>query len=311
MPNGKPAIATAKLFGGRASRRPAATIRPAFRRAGAAAIVALSVISIGGILTRPAQAENEYISIRRASEQTTFTDSQIADGFFKIAFRAELQVGPRVDRIRKFDGPVRVFIDNRGTPARRGLMEAVIRDIGARVEHLDIAVVTTRQDSNFVVILVPKRDFQRTILSRYGRARARQIEQKLNPECLSGISKDAEFRIRRAEVILPADADEFRFYDCAYEEALQALGAINDDNSVSWTMFNDDVQMGFFDVYDQYLLNIIYDPRIRAGMDKETAGRLLPDIVASIRARLGTVASARDPSAILPISDNRPGGKEK
>jgi hypothetical protein len=26
-------------------------------------------------------------------------------------------------------------------------------------------------------------------------------------------------------------------------------------------MFNDDVQMGFFDVYDQFLLNILYDPR--------------------------------------------------
>jgi hypothetical protein len=58
-------------------------------------------------------------------------------------------------------------------------------------------------------------------------------------------------------VILPVDAGEFTFYDCAYEELLQALGAINDDRSVPWTMFNDDVQMGFFDVYDQYLLNVL------------------------------------------------------
>ena len=58
-------------------------------------------------------------------------------------------------------------------------------------------------------------------------------------------------------MILPVDAGEFTFYDCAYEELLQALGAINDDRSVPWTMFNDDVQMGFFDVYDQYLLNIL------------------------------------------------------
>jgi len=64
------------------------------------------------------------------------------------------------------------------------------------------------------------------------------------------------------------DAGDFTFYDCAYEELLQGLGAINDDPSVPWTMFNDDVQMGFFDVYDQYLVNILYDPRIRPGMTK-------------------------------------------
>ena len=44
------------------------------------------------------------------------------------------------------------------------------------------------------------------------------------------------------------------------------MTVINDDSSVPWTMFNDNVQTGFFDVYDQYLVNILYDPRIRPGM---------------------------------------------
>ena len=87
-------------------------------------------------------------------------------------------------------------------------------------------------------------------------------------------------------MILPVDADEFQFYDCAYEELLQSLGLINDDSSVPWTMFNDDVQMGFFDVYDQYLVNILYDPRIRPGMTKGEVDALLPDIFRD-RAGLG------------------------
>ena len=69
-------------------------------------------------------------------------------------------------------------------------------------------------------------------------------------------------------MIIVADAGDFVFYDCVYEELLQSLGPINDDTTVPWTMFNDDVQMGFFDVYDQYLLNILYDPRIRPGMTR-------------------------------------------
>ena len=74
------------------------------------------------------------------------------------------------------------------------------------------------------------------------------------------------------------------FYDCAYEELLQALGPINDARSVPWTMFNDDVQMGFFDIYDQYLLNILYDPRVRPGMTKEEVNGVLPEVLPTVRA---------------------------
>jgi hypothetical protein len=65
---------------------------------------------------------------------------------------------------------------------------------------------------------------------------------------------------------------------------LQALGPINDDDSVPWTMFNDNVQKGYFDVYDQYLLNILYHPRVRAGMTRDEVRALLPEILPDIRA---------------------------
>jgi hypothetical protein len=84
-----------------------------------------------------------------------------------------------------------------------------------------------------------------------------------------GFAKDQQYRIVRAEVILPVDAGEFMFYDCAYEEFLQAMGPINDAASVPWTTFNDDVQMGFFATCDQYLLNILYDPRVKPGLTKQ------------------------------------------
>ena len=49
-------------------------------------------------------------------------------------------------------------------------------------------------------------------------------------------------------------------------------------------MFNDDVQMGFFDVYDQHLVNILYDRRVRPGMTKSEVDALLPDILPKVRA---------------------------
>jgi hypothetical protein len=239
----------------------------------------LTVVSSGA-----AKAENPEISSRRASARTDFTNDEIKDGFFKIAFNAELQLDAPAGRLRKFDEPVRIFVASKALPDRRSEIAAIVADIRAHVNHLDIAVTNDRQAANFVVTLVAERDLRRTIRSHYGGGRARQIQQSLDPECLSGIGKDSRYRIRRAEVLLPVDAGDFTFYDCAYEELLQALGTINDDRSVPWTMFNDDVQMGFFDVYDQYLLNILYDPRIRPGMTRQDVEAMLPEVLATARA---------------------------
>ncbi|MGA2291602.1 DUF2927 domain-containing protein, partial [Bradyrhizobium sp.] len=206
-------------------------------------VMALAALLPAGIGNGPAKAENPDISSRRASERTDFTNDEIRDGFFKIALHPELQLGQPAERVRKFDEPVRIFLDNKGSPDRRSEIAAVVDDIRSRVDHLDVGITNDRRAANFVVTLVSGRDFSGTIRSLYGRERAKQIEQSLAPQCLSGIGKDKRFRIRRAEVILPVDAGEFTFFDCAYEELLQALGAINDDRSVPWTMFNDDVQI--------------------------------------------------------------------
>jgi hypothetical protein len=264
---------------------------------------ALMVCVVG---SRPANAENPDISIRRASERTDFTNDEIRDGFFKIAFNAEFQIGAPADRVRKFDEPVRIFVDSKGLPDRRSEIATIVADIRSRVNHLDVAVTDDRRAANFVVRLVPERNLKRTIRSLYGNDRAAQIQRSLSPECLSGIGKDKQFRIRRAEVILPVDAGDFTFYDCAYEELLQALGAINDDRSVPWTMFNDDVQMGFFDVYDQYLLNILYDPRIRPGMTKDEVNALLPEVLSTARTWVTPPKSPRQADGIsAPVSSQR------
>jgi len=42
--------------------------------------------------------------------------------------------------------------------------------------------------------------------------------------------------------------------------------------------------MGYFDVYDQYLMNLLYDPRIRPGMTVQEVQAVLPDVLADVRA---------------------------
>jgi hypothetical protein len=192
------------------------------RTAAAVALVLAGLIAAGA-------AEDPDISNRRAGERTAFSDAEVADGFFKTAFGAELPLGKQLARIARLYGP----------------------------------------------------------------ERALQIQTSLEPQCLSAFRKDEADRIVHSDVILAADTTDFVFYDCAYEEILQALGPINDTDTVPWTMFNDAVHMGFFDVYDQYILNILYDPRIRPGMDADTVRALLPQVLRDVRAWVASVNRLR------------------
>jgi hypothetical protein len=247
---------------------------------GGAALMAFAAVAAAA----PAAAENAEIAHYRAIERKTFTDAEIIDGFFKVTFGAEFHIAGGVDRIRKYDGPVRVYVDNRATPNRTSQVASVISDLRARIRGLNIAKTDRREEAQIIVSLVHDRDLARMIRTLYGIDRARRIQRSLEPQCLSGFRKDENSRILHSDVLIVADAGEFVFYDCIYEEMLQALGPINDDTTVPWTMFNDDVRMGFFDLYDQYLLNILYDPRIKPGMTHSEVNALLPQILPQVRA---------------------------
>ena len=231
----------------------------------------------------PTSAEMPAIASRQRAEKKTFTDAEIVEGFLKTAFGAEFQLAGRVDRIRKYVTPVRVFADGNRAD-RKAQLARVVADIAERVQHLDIAIVARAEDANVTVKLVRDRDLARTIAKDYGNERAHEIKTALDPQCLSGFRKNEAYEIERSNVILTVDNGDFVFLDCAYEELLQSLGPINDTSSVPWTMFNDKVSMGFFDVYDQYILNLLYDPRIRAGMTVDEVKAVLPAALADVRA---------------------------
>ena len=235
--------------------------------------------------TAPMAAAGELpaISSRQRAEKKNFTDGEIVEGFLKTAFGAEYHLAGRVDRIRKFDGPVRVYAES-DRADRKAQLAKVVADIGKRVQHLDIAMIDTNEAANVRVKLVRDRDLFRTISSFYGAEKAREIRTSLDPQCLSGFRKNDNFEIEHSDVILTVDNGDFTFLDCAYEELLQSLGPINDTASVPWTMFNDNVSMGYFDVYDQYILNVLYDPRIKAGMTVTDVKAVLPEVLADVRA---------------------------
>ena len=169
-------------------------------------------------------------------------------------------------------------------PDRRTEVAAVVADIRTRIRDLDIAMTgRARGAQSWCRWCATATSRARSARSTASTAPAASKNRSSRNACRD-FARTTNSRILHSDVIIVADAGDFVFYDCVYEELLQSLGPINDDTTVPWTMFNDDVQMGFFGLYDQYLLNILYDRRIRPGMTRAEVEALLPEVLPQVRA---------------------------
>jgi hypothetical protein len=105
------------------------------------------------ITIAPSRAESPEITSRRASQRVDFTDDEIRDGFFKIAFGAELRTDAKAKRVRKFDEPVRIFVAGSTRSDRKAVIADVVADIAARINGLDVALAADRDTANLSIHL--------------------------------------------------------------------------------------------------------------------------------------------------------------
>ena len=156
---------------------------------------ALVAIALSEILAVSGRAEIPAVAQRQRTEKKIFTDSEIIEGFLKVAFGAEYHLAGRVDRIRKYEAPVRVFADG-ARADRKAQLARIVTDIAARVQHLDIAMTGDNDDANVLVKLVRDRDLNRTIATFYGNERAKEIRILARPAMPERIPQERAVRNR-------------------------------------------------------------------------------------------------------------------
>ena len=106
--------------------------------------------------------------------------------------------------------------------------------------------------------------------------------------------------ISRSDAVIVADEGDFLFHRCMVEEILQGLGPINDDRSLSESVFNDTSRHSTFTDFDRRILTMLYHPLVEPGMTKLEVARILPR-----RRRNGI---ARQYRADVPICARSPRG---
>jgi hypothetical protein len=212
-----------------------------------------------------------------------FTDAELIDGFNRTVFGSEYQsLGWQSHLVKKFTGPVHVFIDDRSSKRRGGEIGDFIRSLPGLIENLDISLVAAPEAANYRIFVVDRAAYRDIVsLEVYGRPSTTFAPGK----CLVRVVS-AGWGIARSDAVIVADEGEFLFHRCMVEETLQGLGPVNDDRSLMLSVFNDISLQSLFTSFDRHILNMLYHPRIEAGMTKAEAQRVLPEVAAEVQARL-------------------------
>ncbi len=209
------------------------------------------------------------------------SDAEIIRGFNLTVFGAEYSpFGLQSNYVRKFNGPVRFYIENRAARNRTGEIRAFIQSLNGLVGGLSTQVVASPARANFVVYVVDRKDYVTTVRNDvYGRSSA-----STPGKCLvrSVFSTNG---IKRSDAVVVSDEGEALFSRCKTEEILQGLGPLNEHPSLGESMFNDRTRHTSFTRFDRLILNMLYDRRIKNGATLQSVQELLPTVLRDAKRR--------------------------
>ncbi len=213
---------------------------------------------------------------------TTYSMQELMDGFEKTVFGLEYRSWSwRPYQVKKFTGPVLFYVHNLSSRDRRNTVKRFIREIGKRVGGLTTSVTNDKDAANFEVYVVDRGQYEPVVKNDiYKNSRAR-----VPGRCLVRVVSGRK-GIKRSTAVIVSDEGEFLFRRCLVEELLQGLGPMNDNDDLTHSVFNDSSHHSRFTVFDQLILNMLYDPRIQPGMSKEQARKFLPFVARDARRRM-------------------------
>ncbi|WP_237154415.1 DUF2927 domain-containing protein [Oryzibacter oryziterrae] len=217
----------------------------------------------------------------RAGDLSAFTDAQLIAGFRKTVFGAEFGSAQYERIVKKFAGPVRMrVVDYSGTNRHRQI-SAFVASLHSKVDGLDIRIVNSKARANFTLYVVDRASYlatvQSNVLGLHSGAAPGQCLVRLVPSASS---------IGSSTAVIVADEGESEFRRCMVEEILQGLGPMNDNSSLTYSVFNDSSKHADFMPFDRAIVSMLYDRRIRPGMNVREAEAVLPDVIADVRKRI-------------------------
>ncbi|MBM9594792.1 DUF2927 domain-containing protein [Roseitranquillus sediminis] len=231
---------------------------------------------------------------------TPFDADDLVRNFERIAlFEEYATVGGRIvaleteSQVHKWVEPVRIELEvGAGVdPAKaardRAAVEAYAERLAAVSRH---PIRTVASNGNFHVLILTEDD-RRAIGPRLARmipgiskaAVETVVDLPRQNYCLVfALDRVGTGVYTQAVAVIRAEHPELLRLSCIHEEIAQGLGLSNDSPLARPSIFNDDEEFGLLTTHDEYLLRILYDPRIRPGMSGDEALPIVREIAYEI-----------------------------
>lgn len=210
-----------------------------------------------------------------------FSDKEIIRGFHLTVFGSEYSRFVFQSKyVHKFDGPVRFRIHNHAKRDRSQQAANFIASLNPRIRGLDAGLARNGR-ANFDLFIVDSEQYGETVRREIGDRRGSRIESK----CLVKSTFSRSGNIRSVAVIVSDEGDAL-FRRCLIEEILQGLGPLNEHPSLTKSLFNDHSRHSSFTKFDRYILNMLYDRRIRNGDRPSDVQKVIEAVLADTKQRL-------------------------
>ncbi|MGY6549863.1 MAG: DUF2927 domain-containing protein [Roseinatronobacter sp.] len=232
----------------------------------------------------------------RAPRDLPLSAHQIADAFERIALFNEYDFvnGQIVEAktpatLRRWQAPVRMQV-RFGEMVPSGIQRADTAFVSSFADRLSQLTghPVSRVDSsgNFHVLVLPEAERReigptlRRLLPGIDPITVNLVETlPLSVSCLViAFSRGGSDIYTDAVAVIRAELPDLSRRACYFEELAQGMGLPNDSPRVRPSLFNDSGEFAVLTVLDEYLLRILYDPRLRPGMRAPEARPVIREI---------------------------------
>jgi len=231
-----------------------------------------------------------YLLPPKRSGQQALNNQQIAQHFLTIAYGREHAKEP-AQHLAKWAGPIRYALVRwtGGADAQRA-ETAVHRQMALLGELTGLKITRSPVfEANFVIALTNERLFEWQVRRSLASANRILGSRIANANCAGFFSQDADTKaIIQARVIIPVDrAVRRRLLDrCVVEETTQVLGLPNDADGGVQSVFNDADRSVTLSPLDRLFVRMLYDPRLKPGMNRAQTTRAVRQILPALRLRM-------------------------
>lgn len=230
-----------------------------------------------------------------------FTNTMLARNFTAIALYDEyattsagsLVAQAQESRLRRWDKPIRMEIvfGPSVSPEQQARDRSSITAYAARLSRLTgVPITQVEENANFHVAVLSEDDregFEPRLRDMVPGIAPSSVRAFLNVPrstlCLVvafGSGEGAGYS--QAVALIRAEHPELLRSACIHEELAQGMGLANDSPQARPSIFNDDEEFGLLTRHDEFLLQMLYDPRLRTGMTAAEAEPVVQRIASEL-----------------------------